>query len=102
MRVWIVLYLGWGVLVLAGTLGMLRAQGTRDELWGQRVEHIGLFQLQGLQLDLNLFKGDAVETVVLMTDGDEGLPELSVKDQTDAEILSQVSTAHAPTTQKQN
>lgn len=79
--------------MLAGTLGMLRAQGTRDELWGQRVEHIGLFQLQGLQLDLNLFKGDAVETVVLMTDGDEGLPELSVKDQTDAEIFSEVSTA---------
>lgn len=72
---------------------MLRAQGTRDELWGQRVEHIGLFQLQGLQLDLNLFKGDAVETVVLMADGDEGLPELSVKDQTDAEILSENSTS---------
>lgn len=72
---------------------MLRAQGTGDELWGQRVEHIGLFQLQGLQLDLNLFKGDAVETVVLMADGDEGLPELSVKDQTDAEILSKNSTS---------
>lgn len=88
------LYLGWGVLVLARTLGMLRAQGSRDELWGQRVEHVGLFQLQGLQLDFNLFKGDAVETVVLMTDGDEGLPELPVKDQTEGEILSENSTCH--------
>lgn len=68
---------------------MLRAQGTGDELWGQWVEHVGLFQLQGLQLDFNLFKGDAMETVVLMTGGDEGLPELSVMDQTEAEILSE-------------
>lgn len=65
---------------------MLRAQGAGDELRGQWVEHIGLLQLQGLQLDLNLFKSDAVETVVLMTYGNEGLPKLSVINQTDAGV----------------
>lgn len=35
-------------------------KGTRDELWSQWVEDIGLFELQGLQLSLNLLEGDAM------------------------------------------
>lgn len=36
------------------------SEGTGDELWGQRIQNIGLLQLQSLQLSLDLLKGDAV------------------------------------------
>lgn len=35
-------------------------EGTRDELRGQRVQDVGLLELQGLQLSLDLLKGDAM------------------------------------------
>lgn len=36
------------------------SEGTGDELWGQWVQDIGLLELQGLQLSLDLLKGDAM------------------------------------------
>ena len=54
------------------------AEGAGDELRGQGVEHVGLLQLQCLQLGLDLLEGDAVQAVVVMADGDKRLPELSV------------------------
>lgn len=35
-------------------------EGSGDELRGQWVKDIGLLELQGLQLSLNLLKGDSV------------------------------------------
>ena len=52
------------------------SEGPGDELGGQRVEHIGLLELQGLQLGLDLLVGDAMQAGVLVADGDEVLPEL--------------------------
>ena len=43
-------------------------EGPGDELGGQRVEHIGLLELQGLQLGLYLLVGDAVKAGVLVAD----------------------------------
>ena len=54
-------------------------EGAGDELWGQWVKDVGLLQLQGLQLRLDLLEGDTVQTRVFMADGDEMLPEFSVK-----------------------
>jgi hypothetical protein len=67
------------VLVMMGVLGRLGPQGAGDELGRQRVEHVGLLELKGLQLGLDLLKGDAVQAGVLVADGDELLPELSVR-----------------------
>lgn len=52
------------------------AQGSRDKLRRQRVEHVGLLEFQRLQLGLDLLEGDAVQAGVLVADGDEVLPEL--------------------------
>lgn len=57
-------------------VGVQRAEGSRDELWGQRVENVGLLELQCLQLGLDLLEGDAVQAGVLVADGDEVLPKL--------------------------
>lgn len=54
-------------------------EGTRDELWGQWVEDVGLFELQGLQLRFDLLKGDAMQARVFMADGDKVFPEFSGK-----------------------
>lgn len=66
-----------GVETLRGrVVGVQRAEGSRDELWGQRVENVGLLELQCLQLGLDLLEGDAVQAGVLVADGDEVLPKL--------------------------
>lgn len=35
-------------------------EGAGDEFWGQWVQDVGLLELQGLQLSLDLLKGDAM------------------------------------------
>lgn len=35
-------------------------EGTGNELWRQRVQHVGLLEFQSFQLSLDLLKGDAV------------------------------------------
>lgn len=68
-----------GTLFVGSGLGMLRMgvmvgmegqrrrvvslqgpESTGYELWGQWVQHVGLLELQGLQLGLDLLKGDAM------------------------------------------
>lgn len=71
------------MLVFAGSLGLLCSQGSGDELGSQWVQHVGLLQLESLQLGLDLLKCDSVQTAVIMTDGDERFPELSVQGQRD-------------------
>lgn len=54
-------------------------EGTGNELWRQRVQHVGLLEFQSLQLSLDLLKGDAVEAGVFMADGDKVLPKFPEK-----------------------
>lgn len=76
-------YLRWGVLVLARSLGLLGSQGSGDELGSQWVQHIGLLQLQSLQLGLDLLERDSMQTAFIMADGDKRFPELSAQGQRD-------------------
>lgn len=55
------------------------SEGAWDEFWGQWVEDVGLLELKGLQLCLDLLKGDAMKAWVFMADGDKVLPEFSEK-----------------------
>lgn len=71
------------MLVFAGSLGLLGSQGSGDELRSQWIQHIGLLQLQSLQLGLDLLECDSMQTVVIMADGDERFPELSAQGQRD-------------------
>lgn len=69
--------------MFARSRGLLGSQGSRDELRGQWVQHVGLLQLQSLQLGLDLLESDSVQTAVIMADGDEPFPELSAQGQRD-------------------
>lgn len=62
-------------------LPVQRPEGTGDELWGQWVQDISFLQLQGLQLCLDLLKGDAMQACIFMADGDKALPKFSRKGQ---------------------
>lgn len=76
LGVWVV----EGVEDLRGRLVSLQgSEGTRDELRSQGVQDVRLFQLQGLQLSLDLLKGDAVEAGVFMANVNEVFPEFPVK-----------------------
>lgn len=69
--------------MFAGCLGLLRSQGSGDELRSQWVKHVGLLQLQSLQLGFDLLKRDSMQTAVIMADGDERFPEFSVQGKRD-------------------
>lgn len=66
-----------------GSLGLLGSEGSGDELRSQWVQHIGLLQLQSLQLGLDLLECDSMQTAVIMADGDECFPEFSAQGQRD-------------------
>lgn len=69
--------------MFAGSLGLLGSQGSGDELGSQWVQHVGLLQLQSLQLGLDLLECDSMQTAVVVTDGDECFPELSAQGKRD-------------------
>lgn len=89
-------YLGRGVLVFAGSVGLLGSQGSGDELGSKRVQHVGLLQLQSLQLGLDLLECDAMQTAVVMADGDERFPELSAQGQRDVYSEQDGPQSHVP------
>lgn len=69
-----------GVEGLRGRVVSLQgSEGTRDELWSQGVQDVRLFELQGLQLSLDLLKGDAMQARVFMANANEVFPEFSAK-----------------------